>query len=489
MAKDKVKNQDLMVEVATVERDFIAPPYGGIMYPSDDTLISRGGGKGLKIYDDLERDGHTYAVLQKRKMAIIAREYVVEAASEKPLDVQAAELVRTQLANANFDLVCLNLMDAILKGYAVGEVMWKLTPDGIVLDEVRPKDQRRFVFDTQSQVRLLTMENIIEGIPVPDRKFLVHRFGAKYGNPYGLGLGHKLFWPVYFKRQGITFWLTFADKFGSPTAIGEYPANASQEERNKLLRALYAISREAGITIPNGMAIKFLEAARSGSIDTYEKLCRYMDEQISECVLGETLTTNIGSTGSRAASETHNEVRKELSKADADLLSETLNKSLLPWIVELNLPGATPPKVWRVFKEAEDLDKRATRDQIIFGMGYRPTPEYIRQTYGEGWVPTVLNSGITVDTGASPEFSEAATLPPDAADRCADHAGKEAPGFMDSLVAPIQRLITEAGSLEDIRDGLLELYPEMNGEGLSKLVSQAMGSAQLAGMYEVQNGQ
>ena len=40
-----------------------------------------------------------------------------------------------------------------------------------------------------------------------------------------------------------------------------------------------AIATDAGITIPEGMAIELLEAARSGTAD-FEKLCRYMDEAI-----------------------------------------------------------------------------------------------------------------------------------------------------------------------------------------------------------------
>lgn len=493
MAKEpKHKQAELTNEVATVARDFIAPAFGGVMHPNDDTLLNRGQGKGLKIYDDIERDGHAYAVIQKRKMAVIAREWVVEPASSKRIDQKAAEVVRAQLTNVGFDILCLDLLDALLKGYAVSEVMWQPIEGGFAVSEVKPKDQRRFRFNDQGKLRLLVPENQFDGIAVPERKFLVHRFGAKDGNPYGLGLGHKLFWPVFFKRQGITFWLTFADKFGSPTAIGEYPASASPEERAKLMRALMAISQEAGVMIPSGMIVKFLEAARSGSVDTYEKLIRYMDEQISETVLGETLTTNIGGSGSRAASETHNDVREELCKADADLLSDTLNKSLVVWLTELNVPGATPPKIWRVFDEPEDETakeernkKRAERDQILITMGFEPTPEYVRETYGEGWTWKGPKATPPAGPGAA-EFAERDDR--DVADRYADRAGGDAALAMNALVDPVRRMVMDAGSLEEIRDGLLDLYPRMNGGDLSALMREAMGAAHLAGRFEVRDG-
>ena len=44
-----------------------------------------------------------------------------------------------------------------------------------------------------------------------------------------------------------------------------------------------------GIVVPDGMVIEFLEATRSGTVDAYERMARYMDQQISLIVLGETL--------------------------------------------------------------------------------------------------------------------------------------------------------------------------------------------------------
>lgn len=485
-------NPELKNEIASIERDPLAPMYGGIMRSADDTLLSRGQGKGLDIYDDIERDCHAYAVIQKRKMSVTSREWVVEPASTKRQDKAAAELVRAQLAELGFDQVCLGLLDAILKGYAVGEVMWAVRDGMIVVDDVRARKQRRFVFTTDSELRMLVPENLVDGVALPDRKFIVHRFGAKDGNPYGLGLGHKLFWPVFFKRQDLAFWLTFTDKFASPTVVGKYQASASTEDRRKLLAATQAVSREAGVIIPEGMLLELMEAARSGSVDAYEKLARYMDEQISEAVLGETLTTTQGA-GSRAASQTHNEVREELSKADADVLSDTLNRTLVRWIVELNMPGARPPKVWRIFEEPEDLKARAERDRILYGMGYKPTPEYVQATYGEGWVPRESTPGdhsggangmITRPPAA--EFAEGDDA--DVAMAYADQAGERAPGAMDPLVAPIRDLVEKAGSLEEVRDQLLELYPEMDAAGFTDLMGEALTASHLAGRFEVQDG-
>ena len=376
----------VMTEVAPIARDINRPFFGQILLNTDDTLITRGQGKGLKIYDELERDTHAFAVLNKRKMAVIAAEWDVTPASDRAEDGAAADIVRANLKALQLDRICAELLDATLKGFSVGEVMWGVRDGLIVALDVIPRDQRRFTFDLQRRPRLITREDMVEGEELPERKFIVHTFDAKDGSPFGRGVGSRLFWPVLFKRKGIGFWLIFADKFGSPTAVGKYPSGAGLPEQQKLLDALDAIAQDAGVIVPEGMQIELLEATRAGSIDTYEKLARYMDEQISVAVLGETMTTTAqaGGMGSNQA-EVHNNVRMQLAQADADLLSDTLNATLVKWLVDYNAPGAAYPKVWRKFEETIDLDARADRDTKIKALGFEPSQNYITETYGPGW--------------------------------------------------------------------------------------------------------
>ena len=82
-----------------------------------------------------------------------------------------------------------------------------------------------------------------------------------------------------------------------------------------------------------------------------------------KAVLGETLTTSMGDkSSSYAASQTHNGIRLELVRADADLLSNTLNESLLTWLTELHFPGANPPRLWRRVEESLNTKMEAEKD-------------------------------------------------------------------------------------------------------------------------------
>jgi phage gp29-like protein len=407
----------------------------------------------------------------------------VTPASESALDMRAAEVVRERLDAINFDGACYSLLDAINKGYAVGEIMWALR-DGIAVNKVIARDQPRFKFGENYELRLLTMQNMMTGEEMPDKKFIVHSVGAKDGNPYGLGLGSRLFWLVWFKRQGISFWLTFLDKFGSPTPVGKYPTGTDPAKRQELMEALAAIANDNGISMPEGMDITLLEATRGGNAG-YEQMIRYMDEQISYCILGDAPSAK-GSGGAVAsAAVTRNEVRLELVQFDADMLSETLNNTLIKWISEFNVPGATPPTVWRKIVEPEDIKMRAERDKILFEMGMKPNADYMAENY-PGWEmakrpPPAGGKGVD---GEGVQFAEADQViyPGDA---LATRLSIEAAPHWNVLMEQLRGIVNKADSLEALRDDLLVSFSELSSDELVKVMAAGFAVAELAGMGDV----
>ena len=348
--------------IANVRNDITIPFFNDVMRPTDSTLLARGGGRGLGLYDEIERDTHAYAVLMKRKLELVERDWEMNPASEAPLDKEAAEFCAEEIERLPFDRICLGLLDATLKGFSVGETVWERRGNHIVPARVKIHDQRRFVFDPDWNLRLLTREAILNGVALPPRKFMVHRFDAETSDPYGLGLGTRLFWAVLFKREGAAFWLKYLDKYASPTPVGKTPIGLPEPEQQKILRALENLAQGLGITVPIGTELDFLEATRAGPA-SYEAWCRYWDEQISETVLGETLSTNIGKLGSQAAATVHADGKSQIVTADADLLSDTIQETLLAWMVEYNFPGAGTPRLERKRPKNEKAEAEA-REQI-----------------------------------------------------------------------------------------------------------------------------
>lgn len=477
-------------EIATARVDITLPFFGEVLRSSDDVLLQRGGADGLKIYDALERDAEVFSNMQKRKLAVIGRPWMVDPASDDALDVKAAELVKAQLTELNFDQVTQDLLDAILKGFAVGEIVWELRGSEVWASQVLPRNQRRFTFNVDRQLRMLVMANAWSGVALPERKFIVHSFGSKDGNPHGIGLGHRLFWPCLFKRQDISAWLVFNDKFASPTAVGKYPSGTEKPDQDKLLSAITTIAQETAFTIPEGMMVEFLEATRSGSTDAYERMARYMDEQIGKIILSDAEGAKNGGGAVASAANVRKEVRLELVKADADLLSDTLKNTLVRWIVEYNLPGARLPNVRRDVQEPEDLKVRSERDKNLAGMGFRPTLKHVQEIYGGEW-EVVPQNNVTGRNVPPASFAEAGLDPTDqtmlALEAAVNLISPQLQKIGRTMLADVVKTLNDANSFEEAFHVLAEAWPMVKDDSLIELLGQAELVSQLMGQQSAAN--
>lgn len=478
--------KNLTEAVYQVAKDPLQPSFGGLMRFSDEVLAQKGGSKGLAIYDDLERDAWVYACLHKRKMAVIGRPWVIAPASPARLDRKAADLVKAQLEALDFDPLCYALLDAILKGRSIGEVMWIREGDTLRAERVIPLDARLFAFEESGALRLLTRADMMRGEAVPERKFIVHTVGAKDGNPHGLGIGAKLWWPVFFKRQGLSFWLQFLDKFGAPTAVGKYSPGVNADE---LEAALARIAHDAGVALPEGASVELLQV--NGGAGSHESMVRYLDEQISAAILCEGGKGKGGGGELASAAILRNELRLELVQADSDMLTSTLNRTLIAWIVALNLPGAGLPRVQREIKQDEDLEARAQRDKLIFDMGFKPTLAYLTETYGGEWVemasgPGALPAASGAGDGSGTGVAQFAETPNDPAQMAIDALLRAFPGpdidsAMRAMLAPALAALRDGATPDEAGDALLAAFPSLDSSALEELLARAIFVADVWG--------
>ncbi|MBF0273029.1 MAG: DUF935 family protein [Magnetococcales bacterium] len=358
--------------------------FGGMMntlLPQDAVLRDRGGD--YAIYEEVLRDDQVASTFQQRRMAVTSAEWGVRAGGPDRASRMAADFLLEALHHIGWDGVTDKMLHGVFYGYAVAECLWGRDGSLVTLEAIKVRKQRRFTFDLSGRPLLVTSENP-NGEPVPARKFWHFHAGADNDDePYGLGLAHWLYWPVFFKRNGLKLWLIFMDKFGMPTAMGSYPPNATEEEKRRLLSALRAIQTDSGIIVPEGMKVELIESSRGGQV-SYESFLDRMNAAIAKVTLSQTMTTDAG--GGQYKADVHKHVRNEVVKADADLICDSFNRSVVSWLMQWNFPDARLPKVWRRVSEDKDLRPLAERDRILFGMGLRPTEEYIRTTYGEGWL-------------------------------------------------------------------------------------------------------
>ena len=374
---------------------------GAILPRRDDILIEEAGGgpRAIEHYTRLFNDSAVMSAWEKLVWEIIQREWEVYPANDSDRDEEVAEFVRQTLyhmgtngrqsrgrdmlvnANSGFNSFVKGMCEALILGISIGEIAWVRQGGYVVPSEIKIRDPRRFQFvlndDGSISPRLITVQSPVEGLPIPLRSMVIHRHWAYSSNmdPYGTGLGRQLYSLVEFRRTLLSFWLQYADKHTTPTAVGTFSLGTPEEEVNSLFTALQRLGQETAIVIPDEMEVKYLTA--DSRADVYQGLIGYIDQQISFLINGEsTVGQDTGSTGSYARDQVADSVRMRKAKFLSEQLDETLNGTLIRWIVELNYPGASIPRLKRNFTDLEQREDPVKTVQILTqlqAVGYQPS--------------------------------------------------------------------------------------------------------------------
>jgi phage gp29-like protein len=461
--------------------------------PRDTVLPIAGGWRG---YEEILRDDQVHACFAQRRLAVISHPWTVEPGGDKRIDKQAADLVRETLARLAWDEITEQMLFARFFGFAIAEIIWSADRSGIRIDDIRVRDRARFVFGPDQRPKLRTLQNPM-GEMLPERKFWVVQVGASHHDePYGRGLAHQLYWPVWFKRNGARYWSIFLEKFGSPTAVGKFPAGTTPEARQKLLEAVEAVQTQSGLVIPQEMAIDLIEASRAGTA-SYEGWMSYWDHAIAKVILGQTMTTESGA--SRAQAQVHYDVREDLVRSDADLICESANGSWVRWLVDLAVPGAAYPRIWRDLSDAEDLNIRAERDQRLAQIGWKLTADAMREVYGPGYeaaqdaqqtdlqqgarTPISSNPLTAADQSATPVIAPAQESPT-VDERIADAMEQQTEPAWTQILDRIRALVQQAESLPALRDALLAAFGDLPTDRLTEVMAMGFAAADLAGRFD-----
>jgi phage gp29-like protein len=361
---------------------------GTILPRRDDILIEEGGGgaRAIEHYTRLFNDSAVISAWEKLVGEIIQRKWEVFPASNSDRDEEVAEFVRQTIyhmgtntrqsrgrdmvasSNSGFDSFVRGMCESLILGISIGEICWMRQGSYVVPSEIKIRDPRRFQFilndDGTISPHVITVQSPVEGLPLPMRSMVIHRHWAYSStmDPYGSGLGRQLYSLVEFRRTLLSFWLQYADKHTTPTAVGKFSLGTPDEEVQSLFSALQRLGQETAIVIPDEMNVSWLEGG-AGRPEIYDNLISYVDQQISFLINGEsTVGQDTGSTGSYARDSVADSVRMRKAKAFSDNLDKTLNATLVRWIVELNYPGASIPRLRRNF---EDLEQREDPVRVV----------------------------------------------------------------------------------------------------------------------------
>ena len=469
------KKQDLIGVIATRAK---AIDFWSFMHylPNPDPVLKKMG-RDISVYREILSDSHVGGCVRRRKAAIKGLEWRITPTGNKKTD---------EILTALFDRLPVNqiinqILDAALFGYQALEVMWT-SENGLLLPaEIVGKPQEWFVFDEDNRLMLRTKENR-NGEIVPEKKFLLATQQADYMNPYGRADLAMCFWAATFKKGGFKFWLEFAEKYGSPWLVGKYPRNANAHEIDELLDSMEKMLGTAVAAIPDDSSIDMLESgSKGGSSQVFDDFLRYCKSEIAIALLGQNQTTE--AEANRASATAGLEVTRDIRDDDASMVEGVFNQ-LLAWICELNFNVDMLP-TFELY-EQESIDKlQAERDGLLAGLGVQFTEQYIMRTYGfeEGDIVVAAPEKRAVKNTA--DFAEA--IPKSIVETIGEQLEVEGEPFVEEWLQTIQDKLSQAESLEDFRNQLDSLIPELSFAEYGKVMAWASTTAHFAGRQSVED--
>lgn len=453
----------------------------------------------MELFEEIEeKDTHLFSQMQTRKNGVAGLDWTVIAASDDPRDKEIAEFIGDILYNLeDIDDLILDLLDAIGKGFSVAEIMWKYQGGCVVPKEIAWVHPKKFRFDDFDQLRLLTEENRTEGILLPQNKFIVHKYKARSGSPTRAGVLRVAVWMYLFKNYSIKDWMAFSEVYGMPIRLGKYEPGTRQEDKDALIAAVQSIGADAAGVISKDTEIQFVESARSEGL-LYDRLIKLCNAEISKAILGQTLTSEPGDSGSYALGKTQSLVRQDLLEADCKALQKTLKRDLIGPLVEFNKgPGHRLPWIKFNYESPEDLVQSSTvYKTLIVDMRLPVSQEHIYEKFGipmpeEGQTvlqPPAAAPSMGFPFKANPIVAAKSAAPEDGqedTDKLGDNTLTPAMQAIEETLGPLMEVIKKASSLEDLREKLLETFKDLEAGELENLLQQAIFVADMNGRADV----
>lgn len=334
-----------------------------------------------------KRDPHYFSVLQTRKLALTGLERNIESVGEDAQSTKEAQAVGDLVNTAEFGIALLNIADAIAKGYSVTEIIWYKRPDMWVPACLKWRNPRWFQFDKDTAEELHLYDGTMDGQKLDPFKYIIHKPHVFSGSALGGGLARIVAAYHMFKSFAIRDWMSFAEVFGIPIRIGKYTSAATEEHIGILKAAVAAIGSDAAAVIPDTMSIDFERAAQSGfagSDSLFRGMTDFFNKEVSKAVLGQTMTSEDGS--SLAQAKVHENVRIDITKSDAWQIANTINRDLIQPFIALNFGVRERQQDYPQFvldtSEPEDLALLATSLPPFIDRGLEVSAKDIREKFG-----------------------------------------------------------------------------------------------------------
>ena len=397
-----------------------------------------------------------------------------------------------------------DLCDAVGKWFSVQEILWEPTVDGILPKATYFCHPRYYSFPYDKPDLMLSPQGDGNYEEFPDDKFLIGIYKNRSGNSMGYGLLRQLaFW--WSGQNFCRDWLlNFAQVFGQPLRWATYDPGASANIKNDIADMLENMGSAAWGAFPAGTQVEFKEAGKSGQDNPQSYFIQLADKLCDITILGQTLTTDVGDSGSRALGEVHEEVRRTRLQDVCEWVANVLNEQLVGFICHLNYGNHDEmPQLVPDLAGPADPTMEAQRDQILLTSGVDMPREWF---YDRHDVP-IPQAGEEIISAPEapmvpPMFAKegivdaAERAEPGPRDKLLNKVVEDLTGISEAWLAPVKpafvqlvnKAMDESVSDEDFvraitkaSNTMPELFDDLDTKTLQEAMERNMGAAMVNG--------
>lgn len=333
----------------------------------------------LDLYADMMLDTHLTSVVEKR-LSNVASIPISFVKADGTRDDRMTQILESPW----FDVFVKECLKARFWGYSLFQ--FDTDADGwptcTVIDRKHVDPQRQIILRDQSDVQGTPFDQFYNLLLVGD------------GNDLGLLIKAARY--VIYKNYDIGDWSEFAEIFGMP--IRDYTYDATDEEaRRQVVEDARTQGSNQVYIHPEGTHLSLIESAgKTGSLDVYKGLADFCNAEISKLILGNTLTTQAGDTGTQALGRVQQQGEEMILADDRKYVLNVLNYQLADLFAQMGIET----KGGRfVYEESEDIDleQQMRICQGLIQMGLDIDQDYLYEKFGVEKPRSVRSAGSRTD--------------------------------------------------------------------------------------------
>jgi phage gp29-like protein len=277
------------------------------------------------------------------RLAVLSHDTEIIPADEEEESKKAAEFCQEMIDNIkNWEDIRYDMLDSPAKGMAVIQKNWVrdgskfLVADGPNAPALQTLPQHWFYWKLIEGTPQLVYRGSYGGQkdqPLEKENFIIARHAYTVENPYGRGYLTEAWWTFVTKKIVKGFMIQLIQRGveverWAQCTNDENLTEQAWDQRDVIRAALEDFARYSDAVFPPGMELKY-QAGDTGALQSELNVIHLFDNYLAKVVLGQTLTTDVGRTGSYGQALVHElqQARKVIAwckDQDADITNQFL---------------------------------------------------------------------------------------------------------------------------------------------------------------------